>query len=109
MYYSNNAYRGYDRYPQPGMNRSVFGGYAPGNQAWAASTRGRNSYGGGGAQGVADIWAAEGADTVAALVAVEDTVVAEDMVEAGDMVEGRGSWPLIADTAGKSNASSNRW
>jgi hypothetical protein len=41
-YYSNNVYRGYGAYPQPGL----FGGYAPAHQAWDASTRGRNSYGG---------------------------------------------------------------
>jgi len=41
-YYSNNIYRGYGRYPQPGL----FGGYAPAHEAWAASTRGRTSYGG---------------------------------------------------------------
>jgi len=44
-YYSNNVYRGYDKYPQPGLNRSTFGGYVPANQAWAESTRGRTSYG----------------------------------------------------------------
>jgi len=40
-YYSNNVYRGYGSYPQPGL----FGGYAPAHEAWAASTRGRTSYG----------------------------------------------------------------
>jgi hypothetical protein len=50
VFYSNSAYRGYDRYPEPGMNRSVFGGYAPANEAWAASSRGRSSYGEGGAR-----------------------------------------------------------
>src|SRR5580704_2832130 len=44
-YYSNNVYRGYDKYPQPGLNRSTFGGYVPANQAWAESSRGRTSYG----------------------------------------------------------------
>lgn len=40
-YYSNNPYRGYGAYPQPGL----FGGYPPAHEAWAASTRGRTSYG----------------------------------------------------------------
>jgi hypothetical protein len=48
-YYSNNVYRGYDRYPQVGLNRSTFGGYVPAREAWAASTRGRISYGRAGA------------------------------------------------------------
>jgi hypothetical protein len=38
-----NVYRGYGRYPRPGL----FGGYAPHREAWAASSRGRTSYGGG--------------------------------------------------------------
>jgi hypothetical protein len=42
-YYSNDVYRGYGSYPRPGL----FGGYAPANEAWAASGRGRTSYGGG--------------------------------------------------------------
>ncbi len=46
-YYSNNAYRGYDSYPQADLNRSAFGRYAPAHEAWATSTRGRTSYGGG--------------------------------------------------------------
>ncbi|HUY26097.1 MAG TPA: hypothetical protein VMV27_01645 [Candidatus Binataceae bacterium] len=50
-YYSNGGYRGYDSYSHPGMNRSLFGGYAPGNEAWKASSRGRNSYGGHGNEG----------------------------------------------------------
>lgn len=44
--HSNNVYRGYDRYPQVGLNRSTFGGYVPAREAWAASTCGRISYGG---------------------------------------------------------------
>jgi hypothetical protein len=46
-YYSNNVYRGYGSYPQPGL----FDGYAPAHEAWAASTRGRTSYGREGAPG----------------------------------------------------------
>lgn len=46
-YYTNDIYRGYGRYPEPGL----FGGYAPGHDAWAASTRGRTSYGRGEASG----------------------------------------------------------
>src|ERR1700733_11316897 len=42
-YYSNNAYRGYGGYSQPGL----FGGYPPAHEAWDASTRGRASYSGG--------------------------------------------------------------
>lgn len=41
-YYSTNVYRGYGQYPQPGL----YGGYPPAREAWAASTRGRTSYGG---------------------------------------------------------------
>jgi hypothetical protein len=44
-YYPNSSYRGYDSYPHPGTNRSIFGGYAPGNETWQASSRGRTSYG----------------------------------------------------------------
>src|SRR5208282_2684583 len=43
-YYSTNVYRGYGGYSYPGM----FGGYAPGYEAWDESGRGRTSYGGGG-------------------------------------------------------------
>jgi len=43
-YYPNSSYRGYDSYPHPGTNRSIFGGYAPGNETWEASSRGRTSY-----------------------------------------------------------------
>jgi len=43
-YYSTNVYRGYGGYPRSGL----FGGYAPAHEAWAASSRGRTSYGGGG-------------------------------------------------------------
>jgi hypothetical protein len=42
-YYSTDVYRGYGRYPRPGL----FDGYAPRREAWAASSRGRTSYGGG--------------------------------------------------------------
>lgn len=49
-YYTKNVYRGYDRYPQPGRNRSAFGGYVPANEAWAERNRGRTSYGGAGAR-----------------------------------------------------------
>lgn len=50
-YYSNNVYRGYGRYPQPGL----FGGYPPAHEAWAASTRGRTSYGGYGHPGAVGV------------------------------------------------------
>jgi hypothetical protein len=45
-YYTKNVYRGYNsNYPEPDLNRSEFGVYAPANETWAASTRGRASYG----------------------------------------------------------------
>ncbi len=40
-YYSRDVYRGYGGYAQPGL----FGGYPPAHEAWAASSRGRASYG----------------------------------------------------------------
>ncbi len=43
-YYSTNVYRGYGGYSRPGL----FGGYPSAHDTWAASTRGRTSYGGGG-------------------------------------------------------------
>jgi hypothetical protein len=44
-YYTKNVYRGYNsNYPEPELNRSEFGVYAPADETWAASTRGRASY-----------------------------------------------------------------
>lgn len=45
--YTRNVYRGYGGY-DAGVNRTAFGAYAPAHDTWAASTRGRTSFGGGG-------------------------------------------------------------
>ncbi len=43
-YYNTDVYRGYGGYSRPGW----LGGYPSAHDTWAASTRGRTSYGGGG-------------------------------------------------------------
>ncbi len=47
-YYGNRYYRGWDHDHDHDWGRGAFGGWAPGHEAWEASSRGRTSFGGAG-------------------------------------------------------------